>query len=144
MPSTVKFVIKFSRSLVLLTLVFAMAVMAQAQKNDKKIAAKSEEARKSADVFTSIMNVPDKSIPRDLLSKAEAIAVFPGVVKGGFIIGARGGHGVISRRVKGGWSPPAFFNWAAAVWACSSALQDRFCLALYEYRGAREFDEQQI
>jgi len=89
MQSTVKFVIKFSRSLVLLTLVLAMAGMAQAQKNQKKIAAKSEEARKAADVFTTIMNIPDKSIPRDLLNKAEAIAVFPGVVKGGFIIGAR-------------------------------------------------------
>jgi lipid-binding SYLF domain-containing protein len=110
MQSTVTLVIKFSRSLVLVALVLAMATMAQAQKNQKKIAAKSEEAQKASDVFTTIMNVPDKSIPRDLLNKAEAIAVFPGVVKGGFIIGARGGHGVISRRVKGGWSPPAFFN----------------------------------
>jgi lipid-binding SYLF domain-containing protein len=91
-------------------MVFAMAGLAQAQNNQKKIAAKSEEAQKASDVFTQIMNVPDKSIPRDLLGKAEAIAVFPGVVKGGFIIGARGGHGLISRRVKGGWSPPAFFN----------------------------------
>lgn len=110
MQSTIKFASKFARGLVLLSLVFAMAGMAQAQKNEKKIAAKSEEARKASDVFTQIMNAPDKSIPRDLLGKAEAIAVFPGVIKGGFIIGARGGHGVISRRVKGGWSPPAFFN----------------------------------
>jgi lipid-binding SYLF domain-containing protein len=110
MQSTVKFVIKFSRSLALLSLVFAMAGIVHAQNNQKKITAKSEEAQKASDVFTQIMNVPDKSIPRDLLGKAEAIAVFPGVVKGGFIIGARGGHGLISRRVKGGWSPPAFFN----------------------------------
>ena len=110
MQSTVKFVIKFSRSLALLSLVFAMAGIVHAQNNQKKITAKSEEAQKASDVFTQIMNVPDKSIPRDLLSKAEAVAVFPGVVKGGFIIGARGGHGLISRRIKGGWSPPAFFN----------------------------------
>lgn len=110
MQSTIKFVIKFSRSLALLSLVFAMAGIVHAQNNQKKITAKSEEAQKASDVFTQIMNVPDKSIPRDLLSKAEAIAVFPGVIKGGFIIGARGGHGLISRRVKGGWSPPAFFN----------------------------------
>jgi lipid-binding SYLF domain-containing protein len=77
-------------------MVLAIAGLAQAQ-NQKKIAAKGEEAQKASDVFTQIMNVPDKSIPRDLLSKAEAIAVFPGVVKGGFIIGARGGHGLISR-----------------------------------------------
>jgi lipid-binding SYLF domain-containing protein len=93
----------------MLTLVLVMAGLAQGQ-NQKKIAAKTEEAQKASDVFTQIMNVSDKSIPRELLGKAEAIAVFPGVVKGGFIIGARGGHGLISRRVKGGWSPPAFFN----------------------------------
>lgn len=111
MHSTIKFRQKFSSGLVLLAVILIMASIAQAQgKNEKKIAAKAEEAQKASDVFTEIMNVPDKSIPQSLLDKAEAIAVFPGVVKGGFIIGARGGHGVISRRVKGGWSPPAFFN----------------------------------
>lgn len=115
MQSNIKFVAKFSSSLVLLTLVLATAGIAQAQtKNEKKIAAKAEESQKASDVFTEIMNVPDKAVPQSLLDKAEAIAVFPGVVKGGFIIGARGGHGVISRRVKGGWSPPAFFNLGGA------------------------------
>lgn len=111
MRSTIKFVKRSTRALVLLPLVLALAGITQAQKkNEKKIAAKAEESQKASDVFTEIMNVPDKAIPQSLLDKAEAIAVFPGVVKGGFIIGARGGHGVISRRVKGGWSPPAFFN----------------------------------
>jgi len=111
MQSTVKWIKKFSLVVFALNLVLVMGVCAQAQtKQEKKIAAKSEEAQKASDVFTEIMNVPDKGIPQGLLDKAEAIAVFPGVIKGGFIIGARGGHGVISRRIKGGWSPPAFFN----------------------------------
>jgi len=111
MHSTIKFVEKFSCGLFLLILALAAASAAQAQgKNEKKIAAKAEESQKASDVFTEIMNVPDKAIPQRLLDKAEAIAVFPGVVKGGFIVGARGGHGVISRRVRGGWTPPAFFN----------------------------------
>jgi lipid-binding SYLF domain-containing protein len=38
------------------------------------------------------------------------VAVFPGVLKGGFIVGGRGGSGVISRRIDGGWSAPAFFD----------------------------------
>lgn len=97
--------------LLVATMIVGVAAIAQAQnKNDKKIAAKAQEARKASDVFTEIMNIPDKAIPQGLLDKAEAIAVFPGVVKGGFIVGARGGHGVISRRVRGGWSAPAFFN----------------------------------
>ncbi len=111
MESSVKFIRKFAHVQFLLGLVVGLATVAQPQgKNEKKIAAKSEEAQKAADVFAEIMNVPDKAIPQGLLDKAEAIAVFPGVIKGGFIVGARGGHGVISRREPGGWSAPAFFN----------------------------------
>ena len=101
-----------ARFLFVVISIVAMAFVAPAQgnKNDKKVTAKAEEAQKAADVFTEIMNVPDKAIPQGLLDKAEAIAVFPGVIKAGFIVGGRGGHGVISRRVPGGWSAPAFFN----------------------------------
>lgn len=111
MRSTVRLVERLGQGVGLSILVLAIAVMAAAQtKNEKKIAAKTEEAQKASTVFTEIMNVSEKAIPQGLLDKAEAIAVFPGVVKGGFIVGARGGHGVISRRVHGGWGPPAFFN----------------------------------
>ena len=64
----------------------------------------------AAKVFTEIMNVRDKAIPKEMLDNAEAIAVFPGVVKAAFIFGGRGGQGVISTRTRNGWSPPAFFN----------------------------------
>lgn len=64
----------------------------------------------AADVFNEIMGIKEKGIPRNLLDKAEAIAVFPGVVKAAFILGGQGGQGVISRRIKGGWSAPTFFN----------------------------------
>jgi lipid-binding SYLF domain-containing protein len=109
MRDIVKFVGKVARGLLLVTLVLCAGAVSLAQ-DQKKIAKKAEEAQKASDVFTEIMNVSDKAIPQGLLDKAEAIAVFPGVVKGGFIVGARGGHGVISRRVSGGWSAPAFFN----------------------------------
>jgi lipid-binding SYLF domain-containing protein len=64
----------------------------------------------AAKVFTEIMNVREKAIPKELLDKAEAIAVFPDVVKAAFIIGGKGGQGVISRRTAKGWTAPAFFN----------------------------------
>jgi lipid-binding SYLF domain-containing protein len=94
-------------------LIFGTAVATPGQsKNAKKLAEAAKEAQQAADVFTEIMNVPDQAIPQKLLDKAEAVAVFPGVIKAGFIVGGRKGDGVISRRVKGGWSPPAFFNLA--------------------------------
>lgn len=97
--------------MIAMILVAAIGNTAYAQKNKaKKLAEASREAQKAADAFTEIMNIAEKAIPQGLLDRAEAIAVFPDVIKAGFIIGGRGGHGVISRRVKGGWSAPAAFD----------------------------------
>ena len=82
---------------VLLTLLIFVggSTIAQSQTKDpKKIAEATKEAQKAAQVFTEIMNVPDRSIPRDLLDKAEAVAVFPGVIKAGFIVGGRVGDAI--------------------------------------------------
>lgn len=92
---------------VVLLLAFS-ASLASAQKSRMQDA--SRHASQAAKVFTEIMNVRDKAIPKELLDKAEAIAVFPDVVKAAFIIGGKGGQGVISRRTRNGWSAPAFFN----------------------------------
>ena len=96
---------------------FAVAVLClaaglvTAQKTDPKRAAESaKHAQEAAEAFTEIMNVADRAIPQSLLDRAAAIAVFPNMIKAGFIVGGRGGHGVISRRIKGGWSAPAFFD----------------------------------
>lgn len=87
----------------------SLVTAVQGQKNAKKLADAAKNSQEASDTFTQIMNVPDKGIPRDLLDKAEAIGVFE-VLKAGFIVGGRTGHGVISRRVRGGWSAPAFYN----------------------------------
>ncbi|HEU0252719.1 MAG TPA: lipid-binding SYLF domain-containing protein [Pyrinomonadaceae bacterium] len=80
---------------------------AQKKSRTQDAARHSSEAAKT---FTEIMNVKEKAIPKELLDGAEAIAVFPRVIKAAFLVGGRGGQGVISRRVKGGWSAPGFFN----------------------------------
>ncbi len=80
------------------------------ERSNKKARAAAEQSAKAARVFDQIMATREKSIPRDLLDRAEAVAVFPSVIKAGFIVGGRGGSGVISRRVAGGWSAPAFFD----------------------------------
>ena len=96
-----------------LLLIASLATVAQGQsKNAKRVSDATSQSQKAARIFTEIMNIPDQAIPQKLLDEAEAVAVFPGVIKAGFIVGGRGGRGVISRRVKGGWSAPAFFNLA--------------------------------
>src|SRR5215208_6634050 len=93
----------------IIALLVLSAALTPAQKKSRTQDA-ARHASDAAKTFTEIMNVKDKAIPKELLDRAEAIAVFPGVIKAAFIIGGRGGQGVISRRVRGGWSAPAFFN----------------------------------
>src|SRR3989475_12072985 len=111
---------RFARNaqFILLSMSFMVALSTTAfsqtsrERNTKKARAAAQQSDKAARVFSQIMNTREKSIPRDLLDRAEAVAVFPGVIKAGFIVGGRGGSGVISRRVANGWSAPAFFDLA--------------------------------
>jgi len=91
-----------------LLLAFSAPLVSAKKKNRLQDA--TRHSSEAAKVFTEIMNVREKAIPKELLDKAEAIAVFPGVIKAAFIFGGKGGQGVISRRTKNGWSAPAFFN----------------------------------
>jgi SH3 domain-containing YSC84-like protein 1 len=101
--------VRVSTTLGLVALLLLGSMITSAQKKSRTHDA-ARHAGDAAEAFGDIMNVREKAIPKELLDKAEAIAVFPGVVKAAFIVGGRGGQGVISRRIKGGWSAPAFFN----------------------------------
>lgn len=62
-------------------------------------------------VLDEIMAAGDKAIPRSILQKAQGIAVFPSLLKGGMFVGGQRGHGVLSvRDASGGWSAPAFLT----------------------------------
>jgi lipid-binding SYLF domain-containing protein len=62
----------------------------------------------AAGALKEVMDIPDKSIPEDLLNKAQCIVIVPDLKKGAFIIGAKYGKGFVSCRQKGGvgWSAP--------------------------------------
>lgn len=66
----------------------------------------------AATVLDEIMGAADKAVPRSVLERAEGIAVFPSLLKGGLGIGGQRGHGMLSVRDKknGGWSNPAFLT----------------------------------
>ena len=64
-------------------------------------------------VLKEIMAIPEKGIPPALLSDAYGVAIVPGVIKLGFIIGGRYGTGVLMVRDKDGtWSSPTFVSLA--------------------------------
>jgi lipid-binding SYLF domain-containing protein len=91
---------------------FALTVVATLSRT---VAADSDEAdrvKESATVLGEIMGAPDQAIPTSVLEKAVGIAVFPGTVRGGFIIGAERGRGILSVRDAASktWSAPAFLT----------------------------------
>lgn len=78
------------------------------------VAASSKETGKindSVEVFEKIMSIPETGIPSALLKNAQGIAIIPGVIKAGFIIGGRYGSGVMAiRDNKNNWSNPSFIT----------------------------------
>lgn len=61
-------------------------------------------------VMTEVMMTPEQSIPEELLAKCKAIAIYPNVLKAGFILGGRFGRGVVLKKDEntGKWGPVAF------------------------------------
>ena len=72
-------------SIVLVTCALGMPTFAQ--KNGKKANEATRRSNDAATVFNEIMGAPDNAIPKELIDKAQAIAVFPGVLKAAFIFG---------------------------------------------------------
>jgi lipid-binding SYLF domain-containing protein len=95
-----------------------------------------DEVREATKTLCKIMNVPDKAIPQELLEKAEAIGVFPNVVKAGFIIGGRGGDGVVARRTPNGWSAPVFYNIGGASFGAQIGAKKTDYIMLFMNEGA--------
>ncbi len=68
--------------------------------------------RAASTVLDEIMAVPGRSIPVSMLADAEGVAVIPNVIKGGFIVGARYGNGVLVIKENGQWRAPVFITLA--------------------------------
>jgi len=75
-------------------------------------------------VLHNIMNTPEKGIPEEVMEGAKCVAVVPGMLKGGFVFGARRGHGVATCRIpNGGWSAPAFFTVTGGDWGAQIGVE---------------------
>jgi len=90
--------------LVLLGLVTVAAVPARGQvKEDRRLASCQE-------VLEELL-AGEESIPRDLLDKAECVAIVPSVKKFALGFGGRYGKGaVLCRTAEGGWGPPLMIS----------------------------------
>ncbi|GFO69581.1 hypothetical protein GMLC_31600 [Geomonas limicola] len=68
-----------------------------------------QKVEECIDVVKAVKAMPEEGIPQALLNNAHAIAIIPGVIKVGFVIGGRYGTGILTvRNEKGEWSDPVF------------------------------------
>jgi len=77
----------------------------------QSITAEDEKVGQAAMVLKEMMAIPEQRVPPSLLAHAYAVAIIPEVIKGGFIVGARYGQGVLCiRNSSGEWSNPLFIT----------------------------------
>lgn len=108
---------------------------------EKDAAATVELAAKAAAVLeTQRAQAPNERIPAGLLQQAKCIAVFPSIVKAGFILGAERGSGLISCRNEAsgelGAGAPAIFNITSASIGLQAGVQStRLILLIMDQKG---------
>jgi lipid-binding SYLF domain-containing protein len=109
----------------------AMSVTAMAQlRHDVSYARQDAVVRSSTAVLNEIMAIPFSGIPASMLADAHGVAIIPNVIKGGFVVGARYGRGVLLvREETGQWHAPVFITltggnigWQAGVQATDLIL----------------------
>jgi lipid-binding SYLF domain-containing protein len=116
----------------------AVAVMAA---SNAPVAAQSpaRTLQISSEVLDSIQSIPARGIPAALLADAQGIAIIPGVIKAGFILGGRGGHGVVfSRQADGTWGGPAFITIGGASLGLQAGVQSTDVILVFKTRKSLE------
>ena len=94
----------------LLTILIIVMFVIPAVAVDDKIADRLWEASKVVD---ELVKAPDSDIPKDLLKKAECVAVIPGLKKAALGIGGQLGRGAVTCKKDGGtgpFGPPAMIS----------------------------------
>ncbi len=104
---------------------FAIALLCVAFSAETSTAQVREEAivTSATNVLTDFIKIPNHSIPKSLLKRAQGLVIIPHMLKVGFVAGARRGKGiVVIRDQNGAWKPPLFvtmtggsFGWQAGI-----------------------------
>ena len=104
---------------------------ALAQQREKVVV---DDAR---EVVAEIMAIPASGIPASLLANAQGIVIIPDLVKGGFVVGARYGRGVVMvRDERGFWRPPAFVTLAGGSVGWQIGLQVTDIILVFKTRSS--------
>lgn len=105
--------------------------------------APAERIDEALQVLREMSRQEDFATMQYLLKKAEGVAIFPSVVKAGFVLGARHGDGLVLRRDPrtGGWYGPSFVEITGLSWGLQAGVQSTaLVLVITNERGMKGFE----
>jgi len=94
----------------------------------------------ATEVFRSFTEFKTRSIPQSMLADAQAVAIIPNVVKGGFIVAGRFGRGILLVRdaPTGLWRAPVFVTFTGGSVGWQVGLQSTDVVLVFKNRKGLE------
>ena len=93
----------------------------------------SAKVQASIAVMEEVMGIPEDAIPPFLLSQAHAIAIFPDLLKGGFLLAGSYGLGVVVEKDNyGKWGNPVFFHVVGASFGFQAGVQSTDAVLIFK------------
>ena len=89
----------------------------------------------STQVLREIMSIPGRGIPEAILNDAQGVAIIPGLIKGGLIVGVKHGEGVlVTRDDAGAWRAPMFITATGGSIGWQAGLQSTDVVLVFRTR----------
>ena len=92
-----------------------------------------ETVESAGEVVRSFSAIPLAAIPPAILKDATGVAVIPGLVKAGFLVGGRFGRGVVLPRLPdGSWGDPVFVTLAGGGFGLQAGIQSADVILVFK------------
>ncbi len=127
-----KRVLLFSLFLALMATVNASVTYAEGMQDD---------INRAVATIHAFRDMPDKSIPQEVLRRARGVAIIT-VIKAGFMVSGHGGSGVVLARTRRGWSGPSAIGTGGAGFGFQiGAEETEFVFVLNTYEAVKAFSQ---
>jgi len=120
----------------LLTIFLTLTAIVSAQKSSDFEDAQGR-AQDAARIISQLAEAAESDLPKELVDRAQAIAVFPTVRKESAMFATMSqGYGVISARTETGWTMPAFYQFFGGGYGSSEKAATNAIVMLFMSRDA--------
>ena len=100
-----------------------------------------DDINRAVATIHAFQDMPDKSIPQEVLRHAKGVAIIT-VIKAGFMVSGHGGSGVVLARTRRGWSGPSAIGTGGAGFGFQiGAEETEFVFVLNTYEAVKAFSQ---